>query len=725
MTLEKALRVVVLAGIFLVPFIALYVSRSLFFPFISGKNFAFRIIVEMVAGGWLALMLTNPAYRPKRSWLLWAFAAFVLVIGIADILGTYPHKSFWSNYERMEGWVTLAHLFIYFVVLQGMLASEKLWKQWWHTSLAVSALVSFYGLLQLAGFITINQGGIRLDATFGNATYLGVYMMFHIFIAAFYLARAWVEKPEKRGLYTSLYGGLIAINSFVLFFTATRGAMLGLLGGGVLATFILIFLAPRSRVAWRAGAAIIGLVVLAGGFWLAKDSAFVQSVEPLRRLAEIGTEGLPDARQMNWNMAWQGVKERPLLGWGQENYASVFDKYYDPNMYGQEPWFDRVHNIIFDWLAAGGILGLLVYLSLHALALLMLWRRGAFEPYERAILTGLLAGYFFYLLFTFDNIMSYIFFVALLAFISVRALREAPPPREWFPRSALPYTAVLGVVLACTSAWFVNADGIAQNRALIKAITPQQGGLNANLEYFRKALSYDSIGNQEVREQFVHMAIQVAGAQGVPDDVKLAFVQESFGAMRTLADEAPQSARFPLFAGVLLDQAGAYEDGKRYLETARTLSPKKQAILFELGLNAFARNQPDEALAIFKEAYDSAPGYKEAATMYAAALARTSKDAEADALINTLQEKGWAADARIGAAYSGRSRFDKIIAIWSEHAQRFPNDIESRLVLASAYYAAGDKAQAIATLEAVKRDHPSSAAQADELIKQVQAGKGM
>jgi O-antigen ligase/Flp pilus assembly protein TadD len=726
MTLEKALRFVVLAGIFLLPFLVLYVSKSLFFPFITGKNFAFRVIVEIMAGGWLALALTNPAYRPKKSWLIWAFAAFVIVIGVADIFGAYPHKSLWSNYERMEGWVTLAHLFVYFVVMQAMLNTEKLWKQWWHTSLAVSCLVGLYALFQLSGFITINQGGIRLDATFGNATYLGVYMMFHIFIAALYLARAWVAEPQKRLLYSSLYGGLIALNSFILFFTATRGAMLGLIGGGVLATLILIVLAPRSRVAWRAGVVICGLAVLAGGFWMVRDQAWVHAIEPLHRLALIGDEGLPDARQMNWGMAWQGVKERPFLGWGQENYAAVFDTYYDPGMWAQEPWFDRVHNIIFDWLIAGGVLGLIAYLSLYVFALLMLWRSGAFEPYERAILTGFLAGYFFYLLFTFDNITSYIFFFALLAFITVRANISQPTPvRELLPRAALPYTAVLGVILACGSAWLVNADAIAQNRALIQAIMPQQGGADQNLQYFRKALGYDSAGNQEVREQFVQAAISVIGTQGLPDDFKRTFVSESFAAMEGLANEAPHNARFPLFMGIVLDQAGAYEDAGRYLERARSISPKKQAILFETGLNAFAQGKPDEAVAIFKEAYDAAPEYPDAAAFYAAALIRAKQDAAADELIASIMEKGWADDPRIVSAYAGRTQYGKIIEVLTAHTIQFPDDVEARFVLASAQYAAGNAARAIRELETIKEDHPAAASQADEIIKEIQAGKAL
>src|SRR3989344_1025621 len=128
MTIENALRSVVLVGIFALPFIVFIVMTSLFFPFITGKNFAFRIIVEVMTGAYLALALVNPVYRQKRTALLGAFALFVIVVALADAFGVYPFKSFWSNFERMDGWITLAHLFFYFVVVASVLNTEKLWR---------------------------------------------------------------------------------------------------------------------------------------------------------------------------------------------------------------------------------------------------------------------------------------------------------------------------------------------------------------------------------------------------------------------------------------------------------------------------------------------------------------------------------------------------------------------------------------------------------------------
>ena len=103
MAIEKSLRSIVLGSIFVLPFILFIVAQTLFFPFITGKNFAFRLIVEIMTGAYIALALINPAFRPRRSWLLGAFAFFLVVVALADLLGAYPFKSFWSNFERMDG----------------------------------------------------------------------------------------------------------------------------------------------------------------------------------------------------------------------------------------------------------------------------------------------------------------------------------------------------------------------------------------------------------------------------------------------------------------------------------------------------------------------------------------------------------------------------------------------------------------------------------------------
>lgn len=725
--IEKGLRWLVLAGIFALPFIVLVVAQSLFFPFITGKNFLFRVIVEMIGAAWLGLALVNPIYRPRRSWLLAAFAAFLIIIAIADLQGLQVMKSFWSNFERMEGWVTLAHLFVLFVVTSSMLTTEKLWRRFWFTSIVVSVLVGLYGLLQLFGVLTINQGGVRLDATFGNATYLAAYMMFHLFITAMIWTHLWVE-GDRRRLYTAIAVPIMALQAIVLFFTATRGAILGTILGIILTSLILVVLARNSRNVWRVSAGVLGgLVLLSGIFFFIRGADWVQKIEPLQRIASISlTETTTQARFLNWSMAIKGIEERPFLGWGQENFNLVFNKYYDPQMYAQEQWFDRVHNIFFDWLIAGGVLGLLAYLALFGTALVMLWRSGAFNVAERAILTGLLGAYLFHNLFVFDNITSYLYFIFILAYIGSRvtaASTARPLVSLSLPEKALPITGILGIALGIVLVFAVNGSAYAANKALLQAVAAQPT-LDDNLNYFNKALSYHTYGDQEVREQLVQGTLSLAGSTQVPDDMKAKLFAAAKQGMLDQIAVSPNDARFPFFLGALLGTYGDLTGAEESLKKAESLSPNKQSIRYQLGLVLLNEEKNDEALAVFKETYELLPSNTDAEIFYAVAAIRVKNATLADSLVADLRSKGLATDSRIIGSYALNGEYSKIADIWAAELTKDPTSLQAQFGLAAAYFAGGDKAKAIAQLQAIEKSatDPDVKAEATSLIKQIQDG---
>ncbi|MBI5003528.1 O-antigen ligase family protein [Candidatus Kaiserbacteria bacterium] len=737
-SLEKVLRWIVLIGIFALPIIPLYVANSLFFPYITGKNFAFRIIVEIMAGAWLALALISPKYRPRRDWILAALAIFVLVIAIADAQGVYPFKSFWSNYERMDGWITIAHLLAYTVVASVVINSEKLWRWLFQFSIGISVLLSLYGLLQVAGFFALGEGGTsglqgRIDATFGNPIYMAVYMLFHIFIAAMLWAQMWVEKAKgKRMLSSVFYGVAILLDTLALFLTGTRGTMIGLIVGTVISVFLVLILARRSRNVWRMSvAALVGIFIVAGSFWAVRDAVWIQKIGFLQRLATISVQDATvKARFFNWGMAWQGVKERPVLGWGQENYAIVFDKYYDPRMYAQEQWFDRVHNIIFDWLVAGGFLGLFAYLSIFVAILWTVWRRvhghHVFTIAERSLLTGLLAGYFIHNFFVFDNVTSYILFGTILAYVVWRTSEVSKSDSIYegtlLPRSALPAIAVVLAIGVCGTVYAVNAKALAANQALIRAISMQSAsGVLDNLAAFKETIDYGAFGTQEAREQLTQITSQLAQAN-ISTDAKQQFYNAAIEQMTLQEKASPMDARFPLFLGVTQGAYGDYTGAAESLKQAHDLSPAKQSILFEMGVNAITREDAPGALAAFKQAYELDPSFDQARILYAAILIRTNNDTMADQILVPIVESGRAADTRIAAAYAARGQYAKILPIWQARVKANPSDTQAYFTLAAATYATGDRVQAIAVLEAAKKQAPSAADQVDTYIKQIKDG---
>lgn len=732
MQLNKILRFVALAGVFLLPFIPIYVARNMFFPFITGKNFAFRIIVEIVFAAWLLLAIRDKTYGPRRSTIMYVLAALLGVVVITDFTGVHPFQSLWSNFERMEGLLTLLHLGAYFLAAGSLLMREKLWKGFWHTSLVVSAYLGFYGVLQLSGVKEINQGGVRLDATLGNATYFAIYMVFHAFIAAFYLLR------HNRGkVVRALYVLLLALQLYTLYHTATRGALLGFLGGAFLTTILIAIFGKEHRALRRASlGALAGLLILVGAFFALRNTDLVRKSEVLGRFATLSfSEG--QVRFYVWKMGLQGFKERPILGWGQGNFDVVFNKYYDPRMYTQEPWFDRAHDIVFDWLVTAGVFGLLGYLALFGVTVALLWRDRAevFSIVDKSLLTGLLAAYLFHNIFVFDNITSYILFFSVLAFIHSRESTHALPifaqrNRERvvartegafeLDRVAIPIVLIALVV----TLYALNIKGINASRLLIQAISPQEKGVSENLALFRRAIAASPVGRIEAREQLVQFALEAAAApaEKVPTELKEEIARSAEKEMLAMLETMPHSARHLFFLGAFYRRVGRHEDAVKTLEKALELSPHKQQLRFELGLTHLDRGESEKALAVLKTAHEDAPEYAEARMLYALTAVYSGELNLTDRLLTEQFGSPIVDDNRVLKAYFDTGHHDRVVSIWQKRVEKDPTNAQTHLSLAASFAQVGNRAQAIAEVERAIELRPDFKDKGVELIRQIRSG---
>ena len=678
---KQILRGVVLTGLFLIPFIPFPVSSAFFFPFITTKAFAWRIIVEIVFAAWLLLAFLDTAYRPKKSLILYSILGFLAIIGLADIFGITPIKSFWSNFERMEGFITLLHLGMFFLVISSVF-KEIDWKRWWNVSLAASFVMVLYSVLQIIGLKTINQGGVRVDGTLGNAIYLAVYMLFHIFIAFLFMWREW-----KNVALRWVYGLLIITQVFILYYTATRGAILGLLGG-LLVMAVLNIRNNENKFARKMGiVTLVGLLFLVGGFFLIRNTNFVLSSPVLSRfssLSSLGTEEIKrQGRYFVWPMATEGFKERPILGWGQENFTYVFQKHYSPEMFHLEPWFDRAHNIFLDWMVAGGLLGLLSYLFLYVALVFSIWKKTTNWSYaEKSILTGLVAAYFFHNFFVFDHLVSYIVFFSLLAYVHSRS--EAPlsahrqasgnlpvPVQEAGSRFMIALPAIS--ILLVSSLYFVNVKPIMTNVFLIEALKSLQtpGKMAAATQYFQKAYNASRLGRPEVLEHMLANATNILQSD-ISMEEKNSFFSFVKDAALTRNEELTEDARYQLITGSFLSSTGFLDEALVSLERARELIPGKQQVYFEIGAAYINKKEPLQALQIFKEAYELAPNYLEARIIYLiGAIYAGDRKVESEVL-SQLTEREIVFDDRIINAYHSNGRFDKVVSLLNDRIKLDP-----------------------------------------------------
>ncbi len=730
------LRRIVLIGLCIVPFIPLIIAEgisaqnfnffslfnllfpvNLFFPFITGKAFLFRIVIEIIFGAWLILAWRDPAYRPRRTRLFIAVTAFILMIGVADMFGANPHKSFWSNFERMEGYVMLLHLWAYFVMLATTLRSEKLWTRLFTISLGVSLLEVLYGLLQLAGLIDIRQGGVRLDGTFGNATYLAIYAVFHIFLAAILWYRSRINTTTWQWFYLSA----LVLNTVMLYYTATRGAILGLLAGLFLGGVLIAWRGEGRlrRAALSVVALIVGLVIV---FMMMRATPLVQNSPILRRFADISvSERTTSSRFMVWNMAWQGFKERPVLGWGQENFNIVFNKYYDPKMYMQEQWFDRAHNVFFDWLIAGGSIGLALYISLFVFALLYIWK-SHFSVVEKSLLTAMFAAYFVHIIFVFDNLGSQLLFFSMLAYLQHQAETLLPAREKTsVSKEGMAIVVPLVIIAVLVSLYTVNFKHIAASRNLVKTLYPLP--VAQKLALYQDIVKSGTFALPEVREQMVQQALGAAGDTTASEEVRNQFVTFAAEQMAEQLKETPEDARYHFFYGSFLLNLNHPDEALVNFQNALKLSPNKQAIRFYVGQVYIVQGKYKEALSTFKETFELEPNYTEARKYYAGALIYNGQDEAAAEILKPVYGAEVPAEPIFISAYTATKQYDKLIKLWQSKIKAEPKNKDHHLSLAAAYYFSGNPARAITEVENAVVIDPAFRSQANFLIQEIRAGR--
>lgn len=713
MDIKPIARGVALGALFLIPFIPLYVANGLFFPFITGKAFLFRVLVEVLFFSWVVLAIADPKYRPKFSWPLVWFGALTLWMAIANSFGVNPLKAFWSNYERMDGWVTLVHAFLLFVCAGSLLVSKELMHRWWKFFLAGAAMVVAYAFFQLFGWATINQGGVRVDSTFGNAAYLAAYMLFVIPVAL------WQASLSKR-VWKHAFVALAALSVVVLYFTATRGALVGFVAA-IVAGLVLYVFVGSGRGRKIAGVVLILMAALIGGFIAVRDSAFMQSDPTLARLSSISFKDLA-VRSEIWSMAVRGFEDRPVLGWGQEGFNQVFNTYYEPALYEQEPWFDRAHNLYLDWLVAGGIPALAFFLLFLGTVTWIIFRRGE-TPLERALLTAALVAYAVQGLVVFDNLFTYVAIALLAAFAHTRNARVIPILES----VSAPHQAVVGSVVVPVVAagmlftlYIVNVPAYAAAHDVVVAMaqkTPAQA-----LAVFERALSHDSFATQEIREQLSAAAVRAASTNApVADREK--FLVRAVEELSKEIERVPRDARLYVMLAQPYRAAGSTDEAVAALHMAQALSPKKQLLLLEEGIVLLTAGRPLEARDVWVKAYELDTSFDSVRVYAAAGEIAAGNTARGKEMLKEKFGTDIVDSEVLSYAYYSAKQFGDLVSLWEMRVEKNPNDVEKRFGLATAYALAGRVYDARTAAEAIRKEFPAQAARVQEFLNALAQGR--
>ncbi|MFH1286461.1 MAG: O-antigen ligase family protein [Candidatus Magasanikbacteria bacterium] len=617
--MQKKIELIIkiLAGsILFIPLVV--ISDHFIFPFIVPKIILFRSLILLMTIGFIALLASNwKYYRCRLTPITLAVGLYLLSFGLSTFIGVDWYHSFWDNHERMLGLFTIVHYILYYVMLSSLLREWKDWKWFMRIFLLSGSAVMLVGAWQkfINPEFLLNQDSSRVSSTLGNPIYYSAYGMFLFFVSILLSIK---EKGRNMWRVSYVFVGLLGL--MAIFTGGTRGALLGVIAGlGVL--FICYALAlkeyPKVRKVFI-GLIFSGLLVLISLFAF-RQTTFVSHIPTVGKLVNSSiTGGTANTRLMAWGIAADAWKERPIFGWGPNNYFYAFNKYYRTQFlsYGYgETWFDNAHNIVMNTLAVQGAFGVLVYFGLFGTAIFVIWKakkKGNVDVHIASIGTAFLVAHLVSNVFVFENPTSYLYFFFFLAFFNSSSIDYGSTERG----SKISVGGlVLGSAVMLLLLFATNVGPARANNVTLKAIRTIYSGQNP-------LIAYESLGGitsphiDDIRNDFTRAVVQALSKQlNKADPEKITpIIETTFKELSKNRELHPMDIRVHIQQAQLLQMnAQVNNDSSKVLEAEKIiveaieLSPKRQQLRFMLGTVKTQLRKIEEATLIYEEVLQTDP----------------------------------------------------------------------------------------------------------------------
>ena len=663
----------------------LAVASHVVFPFVFGKVLIFRGLVGLAltlfAGYVLWGILKRKSFASSfafgqvvqfnaiRNPLFLSIVLFFLSFAASTFFAVNMYRAFWGDLERGEGLFG----FLYygaFLVLSLLVFERRDWIMYFRLALCVGVILIFYAVLQYVGvaqFPFARPPAERPGSLVGNPAFLATHMIFLVIFSGIVFSSA------ARNTFWRYAAVTISVLSLgTLFLTGTRGAILGVGAGALVALGYFVFrggtpslMLGKARVSYRAAAASILFLtfLFACVFWFSRSAPLWQNIPGLDRLARTAISDVRDpsthTRLLTWKISWEAFKEKPLLGWGPENYLMAWQAHYDPDLalYG-ETWLDRAHNKVLDMLVMQGLFGLASYVALFAVLLYMGVKIGKETMGVHGFVPIFLAGMTAYAvqnLVLFDQIVSYTTLFALLGFVIAE---NSPNSRSLASQGGAAQeqnSALLGRIfcgifslgVAVFSLYLLYAYHLipfAQAKAFQKS--PGLGDVHLMVEklgeafypynyaqYTLRSHAYDAV----YRDQFFYNDEYRTN----PEFKSLVEFWEKI--IEELVQKEPYDVRVFIRGIEMYDALGRdderyYKKGEELIRKALLRSPNRQELYYHLALNLVKQGRIEDALAAVEKSIDLSPGVARAHFHYGLVLTAAGRDAEGQAELAKAEE---------------------------------------------------------------------------------------
>ncbi len=615
-TVERILFGLILAT-FLVPLMVF--PNSFIFPFVVPKILVFRTLIILMAGLYILLLASDRArYTPRGSALSYTVLAYFCSLIISTFLGVDWYRSLWDNHERMLGLFTLAHVIAYYFIVSTVVRDRAAWRTLLRWFGAMGSVVMLLGVWQkIDPEFLLNQGSTRVSATLGNAIYYSGYGLFLVCIG---MILCWQEETRI----ARWYGAAVAfLGVGGILFGGTRGTLVALFVGIVVGLLLYALLAQKKskerRIIWIALAVMCAVLCL---LFVFRKTALVSSIPGVGRLMGTTLFGGGDTdgtRLIAWRIGFEAWQDRPMFGWGLNNYYYAFNAYYEPQILlrgWSETWFDNAHNIFVNTLTTQGLFGLMVYLLLFGAGGHALWsayRAGAVHIRVFCVCAAFIVAHSVHNFFVFENPTSYLYFFFFLAYINSVSQEEIA--EKTYRRMSAPLTTA--VVIGCMTILYLTniAPGMA-NQATLRSLIALNSNPTVAFAQYDRAITAGSPHVDDIRTDFARSVTDSIPAYmnaKRADDAAKAF-QLAYEGLRVNVSLHPLDIRTHIqLASLLQVWAQFTRDGKllseseSVLQTALSKSPKRQQIQYMLSSLELAMGKETMATALLEEAIRNEP----------------------------------------------------------------------------------------------------------------------
>ncbi len=640
--------------------------------------------------------------KAKKNLLFYLPAILLGVLTVATIFSKDPLFSVFGDPERGGGFLNFG-MMILFSYLLILLLNKKEWKYVWNTSFIVGAGVAVFGIIQWAGIFERVTSSSRPFSTLGNPTVLALYLLLLLFPLIAFFVR------EKNKTIKWLYLSGILLFSFVIILTYTRASLLGMFVGLI---YLFLFYPQKGKVLFSLRIATLILIVIASSFvYFSNTDSKPTVIEENKVLSGLSNRltidrAVRDPRVGGFLIGWEAIKERPLLGYGPENFAIAFNQHYHPGMpyiSRDIPWWDKAHNLLIEMWIWGGILAVTTVLLLFGLLFKFLHKER--NPENHILQAGLIA-FFVANMFTIDLFTVYLLFFVLCGYIISKSIKEEEfsskqekkevNKRERISKYKTPFV-VISVPLLIIFVYSFNILPLLANKNIQQAKAYQTGdNCPLALEAVNRATQYST-----VIDSYIHRFEALIKERCLEMDRESA--EEIHSVLNKIREKRPMHVQsLNNLASFIINNLKYFEEdekqemileAKEVLEEIKEISPNRYEIhLQEARIHV---NSGD-----YQSAYQSADTCvlirrdENCLFFRAVAGAALNKDTVEDDLIAAEERefdvKETSSINTLINAYAEAENYEQIIPLYKELIEMHPDNLQYYSSIATTYRELGD-----------------------------------